>query len=138
MKAMQAAGLEPDCFYEGDDEAATLEFVRRLRSRPNPPTAIFAANGLSARHALHAIASLDMQIPNDMAFIAFDDFDFADILRPALTVVRQPIQRVGEESAELLFERLGNDAETKPNRPAQRRMLPVELVLRRSCGCHPA
>ncbi len=138
MKAMQSAGLEPECFDEGHDEAATLEFVRRLRSRPNPPTAIFAANGLSTRHALHAIASLDIHIPEEMAFIGFDDFDLADILRPALTVVRQPIQRVGEESAELLFARLDHDSETKPNRPAQRRTLPVELVLRRSCGCHPA
>jgi LacI family transcriptional regulator len=138
MKAMQAAGLEPECFYEGQDDAATLEFVRRLRSRPNPPTAIFAANGLSTRHALQAIASLDMHIPEEMAFIGFDDFDLADILRPALTVVRQPIQRVGEESAALLFARLDSDSETKPNRPAQHRTLPVELVLRRSCGCHPA
>jgi LacI family transcriptional regulator len=138
MKAMQAANLEPECFYEGHDETATLEFVRRLRARPDPPTAIFAANGLSARHALHAIASLDIHIPEDMAFIGFDDFDLADILRPALTVIRQPIQRVGEESAELLFLRLDSHSDTKPNRPAQRRTLPVELVLRRSCGCHPA
>src|SRR5579875_506594 len=46
MKAMQAAGLEPECFDEGGDEAATLDFVRRVRAHPNPPTAIFAANGL--------------------------------------------------------------------------------------------
>ena len=138
MKAMRAAGLEPECFHEGHDEAATLEFVRSVRSRPNPPTAIFAANGLSTRHALHAIASLDMHIPEEMAFIGFDDFDLADILRPALTVVRQPIQRVGQESAELLFVRLDGQSDPKPERPAQRRTLPVELVLRRSCGCHPA
>jgi LacI family transcriptional regulator len=138
MKAMQTAGLEPECFDEGHDEAATVDFVRSVRSRANPPTAIFAANGLSTRHALHAIASLDMRVPEEMAFIGFDDFDLADILRPALTVVRQPIQRVGEESAELLFARLDNPTNGKPNRPAQRRTLPVELVLRRSCGCHPA
>jgi LacI family transcriptional regulator len=133
LKAVRAAGLEPECFFEAHDETATLDFLRSARARPRPPTAIFAANGVSARHALHALAALDAHIPDEMAFIGFDDLALADILRPALTVVRQPVQRTGEEAAGLLFARLNGEA----NRPAQRRTLPIELVLRRSCGCHP-
>ena len=134
IKAMQAAGLRPECFFNGGDEAATLAFLRYVRARPNPPTAILAANGLSSRRVLHAIATLDIHVPEEIAFIGFDDFDLADILRPALTVVRQPVQRAGEEAAQLLFNRL----EAKSNGPAQKLSLPVELVIRRSCGCHPS
>jgi LacI family transcriptional regulator len=134
QKAMQAAGLTPECFFDGGDEAATLAFLRDLRSHPNPPTALFAANGLSTRHTLHALAALDIHVPEEIAFIGFDDFDLADILRPSLTVVRQPVQSVGQQAAELLFARLDGD----PERPTQKRLLPVELVLRRSCGCHPS
>jgi LacI family transcriptional regulator len=134
QKAMQAAGLEPECFFDGGNEAATRDFVRSVKSRPNAPTAIFASNGLSSRHALHAIATLGVQIPDEMAFIGFDDFELADILRPALTVVRQPTQQLGHEAANLLFARL-NGAATEAS---QKRLLPVELVIRRSCGCHPA
>jgi LacI family transcriptional regulator len=133
QKAMQAAELEPECFFEGGDEAATAEFVRTVKSRPNAPTAIFASNCLSSRHALHALATLGIQIPDEMAFIGFDDFELADILRPALTVVRQPTQQLGHEAANLLFARLNGT----PNAPPQKRLLPVELVIRRSCGCHP-
>jgi len=134
IKAMQAAKLRPECFFNGGDEAATLAFLRYVLARPNPPTAVLAANGLSSRHVLRAIATLDIHVPEEIAFIGFDDFDLADILRPALTVVRQPVQRAGEEAAQLLFNRL----EAKSNGPAQKLSLPVELVIRRSCGCHPS
>jgi len=134
QKAMRTAGLEPECFFEGGEETATLDFVRSVKSRPNAPTAIFASNGLSSRHALHALATLGIQIPDELAFIGFDDFELADILRPALTVVRQPTQQLGQQAADLLFARLDGAADA----PAQTRLLPVELVIRRSCGCHPS
>lgn len=133
QKAMQAAGLETECFFEAGDEAATRDFVRTVKSRPNAPTAILASNGLASRHALHAIATLGIQIPDEMAFVGFDDFELADILRPALTVVRQPTQQLGHEAANLLFARLNGASDA----PTQKRLLPVELVIRRSCGCHP-
>ncbi len=133
-KAMRSAGLKPECFFNAADEAATLNFLRSVLARPKPPTAIFAANGLASRDVLHAVAALDIHIPEELAFIGFDDFALADILRPALTVVRQPVQRAGEEAAQLLFSRLNGSA----NRPTQKLSLPVELIIRRSCGCHPS
>ena len=133
-KAMRSAGLKPESFFNAADEAATLNFLRSVLGRPNPPTAIFAANGLASRDVLHAVAALDIHIPEEIAFIGFDDFALADILRPALTVVRQPVQRAGEEAAQLLFSRLDGGA----NLPTQKLNLPVELIIRRSCGCHPA
>jgi LacI family transcriptional regulator len=133
-KAMQAAALTPECFFDGADDAATLNFLRSVLDRPNPPSAIFAANGLASRNVLQAIATLDIPIPEELAFIGFDDFALADILRPSLTVVRQPVERAGEQAAELLFSRLDGGA----SRPTQKLNLPVELIIRRSCGCHPA
>ena len=133
-KAMRAAGLNPECFFNAADEAATLNFLRSVLGRPNPPTAIFAANGLASRDVLRAIAALDIHIPEELAFIGFDDFALADILRPSLTVVRQPVERAGEQAAQLLFSRLDAAASL----PTQKLNLPVELIIRRSCGCHPA
>lgn len=132
-KAMRSAGLKPECFSDAADQASTLDFLRSILSRPNPPTAIFAANGLASRDVLHAVAALDIHIPEELAFIGFDDFALADILRPALTVVRQPVELAGEQAAQLLFSRLNGGADL----PTQKLNLPVELILRRSCGCHP-
>jgi hypothetical protein len=65
--------------------------------------------------------------------VGFDDFELAAILNPTLTVVRQPSQELGSAAATLLFNRLNGPAEI----PAvgERVVLPVELVVRRSCGC---
>ena len=133
-KVMQAAGLKPECFFDAADETATLNFLRSTLGRPNPPTALFAANGLASRDVLRAVAMLDIHIPEELAFIGFDDFALADILRPSLTVVRQPVERAGEQAAQLLFSRLNGGADL----PTQKLNLPVELIIRRSCGCHPA
>jgi LacI family transcriptional regulator len=133
-RAMHTAGLKPEAFFNAADEAATLNFLRSVLGRPNPPTAIFAANGLAARDVLQAVAALDIHVPEEIAFIGFDDFALADILRPSLTVVRQPVERAGERAAQLLFSRLEGSA----NLPIQKLNLPVELIIRRSCGCHPA
>jgi len=134
MKTMNAARLKPECFFGAAGEAATLDFLRTALAHRYSPTAVFAANGLAARHVLHAAAALAIRIPEQLAFIGFDDFYLAGILRPALTVVRQPVQRAGEEAAQLLFNRLNGGA----NLPMQKRNLPVELIVRRSCGCQPA
>ena len=63
----------------------------------------------------------------------FDDFDMADIFHPAITVVRQPVTELGRVAAELLFERLEEKQRTAAGK---RIVLPVELVVRRSCGCN--
>jgi LacI family transcriptional regulator len=133
-KTMQAAGLKPEIFSNAADETATLNFLRSVLSRPNPPTAIFAANGLASRDVLRAATTLDIHIPEEIAFIGFDDFALADILRPSLTVVRQPVERAGKQAAQLLFSRLDDGAHLPP----QKLNLPVELIIRRSCGCRPA
>lgn len=133
MKAMRVADLKPECFFDAATEASTLDFLRSVLERRHPPTALFAANGLITRNVLHAVASLNVCMPEQLAFIGFDDLPLADILRPSLTVVRQPVQRAAEEAAQLLFTRLNGGADL----PMQKLNLPVELIIRRSCGCHP-
>jgi LacI family transcriptional regulator len=71
-------------------------------------------------------------VPNDLAFAGFDDLDLAEITSPPLTVVRQPAQEMGRVATSLLFDRI-----TRGEAPhtGDRIVLPVEIVLRRSCGC---
>ena len=71
-------------------------------------------------------------MPHDLALVGFDDFDLADLTSPPLTVVRQPAQEMGRIAANLLFERI---ARGELQKAGTRIILPVEVVLRRSCGC---
>jgi LacI family transcriptional regulator len=133
-EAMTQAGREPDSYIEcksGDD---TVTIVHALLTGSRPPTALFAGNNLTMRYLLHALNTLRIEIPGQIALAGFDDFDIADVLQPALTVVRQPVYQIGEMAANLLFQRIARGEQpSKGNRV----VLPTELVIRRSCGCHP-
>lgn len=133
IAAMEAAKLVPDAHSITESPAEMLQTVRQLLGGKNPPTAFFCSNNLTMRNALHALSTLNIRIPDQIALVGFDDFEMADIIKPAVTVVRQPTDVLGRIAAELLFSRLG---ETSGLEKAKRIVLPVELVLRDSCGSH--
>lgn len=133
--AMNAADLKPDICQIGDSEDEMLVAIREMIARSKPPTALFCTNNLTTRNALHSLSTLNVNIPQDMALVGFDDFDMADIIKPAITVVRQPVDILGRTAAELLFARLSSDNHLeKPIRTVK----PVELIIRNSCGAHAA
>ncbi|WP_219109384.1 LacI family DNA-binding transcriptional regulator [Actinomyces sp. 594] len=82
--------------------------VTELFSRPHPPTAIFSGQNLLTEGALHALHELELR--DRIAHIGFDDLPLADMLQPALTVVRQDPRRMGRVAAQRLFRRLEGEA----------------------------
>lgn len=130
--AMTGANLQQERYLECKTPEDAVTTVHSLLTSSKPPTALFAANNLTMRHLLHALSVLRVEVPRQIALAGFDDFDLADVLQPALTVVRQPVYQVGEMAANLLFQRIVRGE--YPNK-GHRVVLPVELVIRRSCGC---
>jgi LacI family transcriptional regulator len=129
--AMGAAGLKPIaaiCTSALDDALAK---VRKLLSAKRRPTALFCANNLTTRHVLHSLQTMGIHPPEGIALAGFDDFETADLLGPGITVVRQPGELLGRTAADILFQRLA-----EPRRPKAGRfmVLPVELIVRGSCG----
>ncbi|HEY4356602.1 MAG TPA: LacI family DNA-binding transcriptional regulator [Acidobacteriaceae bacterium] len=112
---------------------ACRETMRTLFEGKRPPTAIFCANNLITRHVLHSLRDMDIACPESVALVGFDDFETADLLRPAITVVRQPVELLGRTAAEMLFARLTGSNNAPSGRTS---VLPVELVVRESCGAH--
>jgi LacI family transcriptional regulator len=106
-----------------------LEAAARLLERRPRPTAIFAANDLSAIGALAAAEAAGLSVPRDLSLVGFDDVAEAVQVRPQLTTVRQPLQELGRVAFELLLalmqgRRVG----------AGERLLATELVVRGSTG----
>lgn len=93
------------------------------------PTALFVMDGTMAIGALQAIAKLGLHCPEDIALACFDDFTWASVMRPHLTVVEQPTYEIGEQSAHLLLERLQH----RKRAPREIR-LQTRLIVRESCG----
>jgi LacI family transcriptional regulator len=131
-RALQEAGLKEDAFFGCGSEEDTLRALRDKLKSANAPTAILTSNTLATRYVLSAIAHLNVHVPNDLAFAGFDDFDMAEFTAPPLTVVRQPAQEMGRVATNLLFDRI---ARSETPQTGSRIVLPVEIVLRRSCGC---
>ncbi len=134
-QAMRQAGLEPlpVILCPAPDQAAAN--LHRVLRGPNTPTAIFTTNGLTTRFIFKALVDSGTRIPEDLALVAFDDFDLAELLEPQLSVIRQPAMKMGSTAANLLFDRMGDGAQVSQG---VRLVLPVEWVPRRSCGCNPS
>lgn len=102
-----------------------------LNSKP-APTAIFATSNVIALEVLRELQRRSIPMPEQMALAAFDDFDAATLVRPTVTVVRQPIVELGRTATSMLLARLSGDASShQPSRV----VLPTELIIRESCGC---
>ena len=127
-QAMSEAGLLPDAHYGNGTHEEMLVTLRRLLKKGGP-TALFCSNNLITRNALHALSELKASIPNTVALVGFDDFEAAHLLRPSITVVRQPTEDMGRIGAHLLFSRLS--ASDRPE-PRKKIVLPVELIVRDS------
>lgn len=131
-RAMTEAGLRPEPLFKCATQALTSAAISGAMQDKDPPTAFFCSNNLTTRYALRALLDLGVQVPEQAALIGFDDFELAEILHPTLTVVRQPVDELGRVAAGLLFDRLKGDEFPKEGSKV---VLPVELVIRRSCGC---
>jgi DNA-binding LacI/PurR family transcriptional regulator len=105
----------------------------RLLELAKPPRAVLIANNLMALGALQAIHERGLRIPDDVAVLGFDDMPWATSLRPPLTAVSQPAEEIGRTAARLMLERL-----KEPDRVCRQIILPTNLVVRASCGAHPA
>ena len=104
----------------------TLQLLTQGTTRP---TAFFVMNGLMVIGALQAITEVGLRCPQDIALVGFDDFEWAAVMHPRLTTVRQPTYEIGRRAAQILFERL----EKRDTVPQEVRLLP-QLIIRESCG----
>jgi LacI family transcriptional regulator len=100
-----------------------------LLDLPRPPTAIFASNDVMAMGVMDAIRSRGLRIPADISVVGFDDIPQASLVRPALTTVNQPLEKMGRVATQKLLDLL-----QRPSTEAERIELPTELIIRESCG----
>ena len=105
---------DPAWILEGnyDTRDAFHACYRLLSDTPSKqrPTAIFAANDMMALGVLDAARILGLDVPSDLSVVGFDNIDAASSIKPSLTTVRQPMQRLGKKSAEYLVDLLSNSS----------------------------
>ena len=130
IQTMLAAGIvtPPEYLVQGSYDGTTAAAsARQLLSLPNPPTAIFAGNDLTAITVIRTAREMGFPVPERLSVVGFDDIYLGSLMESFLTTVRQPFAALGERAAELLLARLNEE-----RIPARTEILPHELIVRHS------
>lgn len=128
-EAMRLAGipveeeLVRDSRYDPD---AALRIAEDFLSLPEPPTAIIAANDVTAMRVIEEAKELGLSVPGDLSVVGFDDIPDAALCEPPLTTVRQPLQAMGAAAMTMLLDILEGREHEHHIR------MDVELVVRES------
>lgn len=109
------------------------DVMRHVLAGEQRPTAVFAAQNLIAMGVFRALREADLH--HRIALVGYDDFALADMLDPSITVVAQDPRAIGYRAAELLFERMNDDATAQPSgseRQPRVHVVPSHLIVRES------
>jgi DNA-binding LacI/PurR family transcriptional regulator len=90
--------IEGDFTRSGGEDAA-----RRLLAAHPEVDGLFVASDLMAEGALRAVQELGRRVPDELAVVGFDDSSAALDCRPLLTTIRQPVEEMAAEMAEVLM-----------------------------------
>ncbi|HEY2194106.1 MAG TPA: LacI family DNA-binding transcriptional regulator [Actinomycetospora sp.] len=135
VAALDAAGIPRDPALEVSGESATepaRTAMAGLLALPEPPTAVVVGNNSMTIGVIAALRDAGARVPDDVAVVAFDDFAWADLFAPRLTVMAQPFAQIAAEAVRLLLRRRAH-----PDAPVEVLRLPPSFVVRESCGCAP-
>jgi len=131
-KVLRKHGLSADegwVCYADFTQAAGREAGRRMLSLAIRPTAIFAANDVTALGVLEAADELGLSVPQDLSLVGYDDISYASLPRIQLTTVAQPTFEMGKIATEWLLSVLSKE-EVLP----LYRILDPHLVVRSTTG----
>jgi LacI family transcriptional regulator len=120
--------IDESLIVEGDfTEAGGYYGMQKMLSAK--PDAVFAASDIMAIGAMRAVRDAGLRIPDDIAFVGFDDLPIATLSDTQLTTIRQPVVPFGAKAVEILIDLIENGSY-----PPRHIIMDTELVIRDSCG----
>jgi len=136
LDAATRHGATVDVLEAGSSPASSNQEVSRyLAAHPvGTVDAVYCANTPLLHGTLRAIREDGRRVGTDLGVIAFDEFDWATLLQPSVTVIDQHIEAIGRDAAARLLAELatGPEASAGPGSP----LVSPSLIVRQSCGCN--
>jgi DNA-binding LacI/PurR family transcriptional regulator len=118
----------PEQIYHGDFKIeGGKSSAAQILASGALPTALIAANDLTAFGAISEFRVAGLNVPEDISVIGFDNIDFASLTEPALTTVNLPRQELGRLAVEALMTTLSS-----PTQYGVELTIPTQLVIRQS------
>ncbi len=115
-----------------DSVVASLEDIKKLLPRmikDEGYEAIFFCHDLLAIAGLTTLLKSGIMVPEEVKIVSFDDRILSKFPSPKLTTVRQDFEEMGKTAALFLVKRIRGEE------IPERTLIPVELIVRESCGC---
>jgi len=128
--AMAGQRLKPKLITAPDYEQLRYVLGTAIRGKDRP-AALLSLSDFATLTVLTTFNELALVPANRLPLIGFDDFGFAPLVDPPLTVMRQPIEKMVHYALNVLFSHIDGTASSG----VQAIALPAELICRRSCGC---
>jgi len=96
--------LDPHLVVEGDfTYDSGWRCAEALLQRPDRPTAIFASNDEMAIAVIHSAQEMGIAVPEQLIVVGFDDGPMARLMRPTLTTLRRPSEKMAQLAARKLI-----------------------------------
>ena len=103
--------------------------ILHLLKRPHPPTAALCFQTSLAYGVMLGLQSSGLTPGKDFAVVGIDELPEAALWQPGITTVSIEPYQVGQVAARLLLERI-----ERPDKAAERIVIPAQLIVRESCG----
>jgi LacI family transcriptional regulator len=112
-------------------ESEGYEAMRAWLAESDVPEAIFCVNDPAAIGAMQALEEVGLRAGKDVALVGAGNIHYGAMLRVPLTTISWSRRDMGQNAASLLIELIeGRSGNAKPHQI----ILPLELVIRDSCG----
>ena len=128
---------------ENDQVSGYSRFADYLNAVECLPEALIAGNNPLLLGALNCLRDRRINVPSDIAVVAFDEFAWSALLNPPVTVLNEQSAQIGRLAAATLSRIIDGQSEADKSGntahpvylPEYKQQVPAELTLRRSCGC---
>jgi LacI family transcriptional regulator len=132
QQALKGAGLSKnELVYYGEFNYQTgYEFTKQAMLKSPKPTALFGTNNFILIGIIKALHELDINVPEDVSVVGFDDLPESMLVTPFLTVATQPAYEMGRLATNLLLKRISGDLSSD----YQEHILRTEIIVRKSTG----
>ena len=91
--------------------------------------AIFASNDMIAIGAIECLNKHNIQVPEEVGVVGFDDIRMAAWYKPSLTTIRQPVYEMGRQAVHMLVEQMSG-----VRKDYYEQIFMPELIVRESSG----
>lgn len=131
LKALSERGVVQDeklLSFGGWTKESGQKQMEKLLNSGEKIDAVFCGNDLLAIGSIQAIEKVGLKVPDDIGVVGFDDIELASLVRPKLTTVSQPQEKIASIVCNLLLDRI----EGKEKGDPKEILIEPELIIRES------